>query len=195
MVRDYQLKRRAEQVEETRRRIVEAAIELHKTVGPAHTSVSAIAEQAGVQRQTYYRHFPDERSLFEACSGLYMTRNPLPDPQSWLAIADPHERLRHGLAELYAYYAANEPMLAGVVRDAEVDALTREMVGVFVAPAMGELRNALAAGLESETSAPHLLAALDLALDFNTWRLLVRRSGLSAEEAAGLALAVLRCLS
>lgn len=194
MTREYEFKRRAEQMEETRRRIVEAAIELHQTLGPARTSVSAIAERAGVQRQTYYRHFPDERSLFRACSGLYMGRNPLPDPQAWRAIADPRERVRHGLVELYAYYAANEPMLAGVIRDAEVDPLTREMMTVFVAPAMAELRDALAEGLQSDTSSPHLMAALDLALDFNTWRLLVRRSGRSHQETVELVVAILRCL-
>lgn len=195
MTREYELKRRAEQMEDTRRRIVEAAIELHQTVGPARASVSAIAERAGVQRQTYYRHFPDQRSMFRACSGLYMGRNPLPDPQAWRAITDPQQRLQLGLAELYAYYAANEPMLSGVIRDAELDPLTREMVGVFVAPAMAELRDALAEGLQRDTASPQLMAALDLALDFNSWRLLVRRSGLSQDDAVELVVAVLSCLS
>lgn len=195
MTREYELKRRAEQMEQTRRRIVEAAIELHQTLGPARTSVSAIAERAGVQRQTYYRHFPDDRSLFRACSGLYMERNPLPDPEAWRTIADPKQRLRKGLAELYAHYAANEPMLTNVIRDAGVDPLTREMVAVLVAPAMAGLRDALAEGLQRDTSTPHLMAALDLALDFNTWRLLVRGSGLSHQEAVDLVAAILRCLS
>ena len=111
MTRAYELKRRAAHMAETRARIVEAAIELHQTIGPARTSVSAIAEKAGVQRQTYYRHFPDQRSLFQACSGLYVARNPLPDPDAWRAIADPHVRLRQGLRELYAYYAENKDRL------------------------------------------------------------------------------------
>src|ERR1700704_615036 len=102
--RKYELRKRAERQEETRRRIVEAAIELHGTVGPARTSVSAIAARAGVQRHTYYRHFPDERSLGLACSGLYMERNPLPDPAPWRAIRDPEKRLRRCLGDLYAYY-------------------------------------------------------------------------------------------
>jgi AcrR family transcriptional regulator len=195
MTRAYELKRRAEQMEDTRRRIVEAAIELHQTEGPAHASVSAIAERAGVQRQTYYRHFPDQRSLLRACSGLYSARNPLPDPEAWRAINDPGRRLRHGLTELYAYYAANERMLSRVIRDAELDPLTREMVGVFVAPAMAELRAALAEGLARDNAAPRLMAALDLTLDFNSWRLLVRRSGLSQDEAVELGVAVLGCLT
>src|SRR3954454_4092406 len=127
MTRDYELKRRAGQMEDTRRRIVEAAIDLHGSVGPARTTVSAIAERAGVQRQTFYRHFPEERSLLEACSGLHTERNPLPDPEKWREIAAPAERLRHGLDELYAYFASDEKMLANVMRDAEVHDVLREI--------------------------------------------------------------------
>ncbi len=192
MTRAYEMKRRAEQMEDTRRRIVEAAVELHATLGPAHTSVSAIAERAGVQRQTYYRHFPEQRSLLRACSGLYMGRNPLPDAESWRAIPT-EERLRHGLEELYAYYADNEPMLSRVIRDAESDQLTREIVDTLMTPFMDGLRDALAEALESEPGSPVPTAALDVALDFNTWRILARRHRLSSEEAATLAARLLRC--
>ena len=194
MTREYELKRRAEQMEDTRRRIVEAAIELHEAVGPARASVSAIAERAGVQRQTYYRHFPDQRSLFMACSALYLERNPLPHPDAWRAIADPHERLRTGLDELYAYYADNEPMLANVIRDAETDSLTRDIATLRLA-ALADLRDALAEDLQRDSSSAHLLAALDLAIDFNTWRLLVRRNGLPPPEAAELVTTIMRCLT
>src|SRR5215831_15958184 len=91
--RTYTLRRRAEQQVETRQRIVEAAVDLHTRVGPARTTISMIAEQAGVQRHTLYAHFPDERSLSLACSGLVAERDPLPDPEVWRAITDPHERL------------------------------------------------------------------------------------------------------
>ena len=194
MTREYELKRRAEQVEDTRRRIVEAAVELHQTLGPARTSVSAIAERAGVQRQTYYRHFPDLRSLFIACSGHHMERNPLPDPEAWRAIDDPHERLRTGLGELYAFYAASEPMLANVIRDAETDPLVSEIATIRMA-AMADLRDALFEGLKRDGSSPHLPAALDLAIDFNTWRLLVRRNGLHHEQAVGLVTTIIHGLS
>lgn len=190
MTRDYELKRRAEQMEHTRQRIVEAAIELHGELGPARTTVSAIAERAGVQRQTYYRHFPDQRSLFMACSGLYQERNPLPDPDAWRAIADPQKRLCTGLDELYAYYAANEPMLAHVVRDAETDPLTRDIAALRMT-AMADLRDALAQGLQRDGNSARLLAALDLAIDFNTWRLLVRRNGLPRPEAVELVTAII----
>src|SRR5262245_44190010 len=79
MTRTYTMKRRAEQQGETRRRIVEAAVDLHGSVGPAATTFSMIAERAGVQRHTLYAHFPDERSLLMACSGLFEEREPAPD--------------------------------------------------------------------------------------------------------------------
>ena len=106
MPRHYELKKRAESQEQTRHRIVEAAVALHTSIGPARTTVSAIAERAGVQRHTFYRHFPDELSLAMACSGLHLGMHPLPDPQAWRTIADPELRVRRGLGELYRYLRA-----------------------------------------------------------------------------------------
>jgi AcrR family transcriptional regulator len=189
--RKYELRKRAERQEETRRRIVEAAIELHSTVGPARTSVSAIAERAGVQRHTYYRHFPDERSLGLACSGLYVERNPMPDPGPWRAIRDPEKRLRRGLGEIYEYYARNEPMLSNVMRDSEVDPLTAELASFRFGPAMGEIRAVLAAGRRSRRA----LAVLDVALAFATWRMLIRQGGLDRREAVNSMVAAVGCAS
>ncbi|HYU60161.1 MAG TPA: TetR/AcrR family transcriptional regulator [Solirubrobacterales bacterium] len=188
MARKYEMKRRAERVRETRRRIVEAAIDLHARVGPANTTVSAIAERAGVERQTFYRHFPDERSINMACSGLYMERNPLPNADEWRAIEDPRERLRHGLAELYGYYEANEAMFSNVIRDAEFHAITLEMATGHMA-AIAELHAALAEGLARDGERRRMDAALQLALGFHTWRSLVRYSGLSTHEAVELSAA------
>jgi AcrR family transcriptional regulator len=102
MTRTYTLKRRAEQQAETRQRIVEAAVELHSSVGPARTTVSMIAGRAGVQRHTFYAHFPDDRSVFLACSGLVVERDPLPDAEPWRAIDDRGERLRVGLRAIWS---------------------------------------------------------------------------------------------
>ncbi len=118
--RPYRKRRRAELEEETRRRITEAAVELHGTLGPARTTVSAIAERAGVQRATVYRHFPDERSLFDACSSHWNAANPRPDLARWAADEDPDARLRVALSELYGWYDRTEYMLDTVTRDAAV---------------------------------------------------------------------------
>src|SRR5512134_3492705 len=104
MSRTYTLRKRAEQQAETRRRIVEAAIDLHSSVGPALTTFSMIAERAGVQRHTLYAHFPDERDLYLACSGLTMERDPLPNAEPWRAIADHRQRLRAGLLAIHGWY-------------------------------------------------------------------------------------------
>lgn len=194
MRRKYELKRRAERQDETRRRIVEAAIELHSTVGPANTTVSAVAERAGVQRHTYYRHFPDERSLGLACSRLAMERDPPPDPDSWREIADPLARLHLALTELYDYFARNERLLANVLRDAEVHPLTAEIISLRMGPYQAAMREALAEALARGNHSARLLAALDLALDFHTWRTLVRRGGLSRDEAVETMVSALRCL-
>src|SRR3954452_2257054 len=125
--RTYELKRRAERQEETRRRIVDATVELHTTLGPARTTVLAIAEKAGVTRPTVYAHFPDARSLFEACSGHVRATIPPPDPTAWHSIAEPSERLETALRQLYGYYERLEPLLENVQRDATVMPLIAEM--------------------------------------------------------------------
>jgi AcrR family transcriptional regulator len=189
MARKYELKRRAERQEETRRRIVEAAIELHRTKGPARTTVSDVARLANVQRHTLYRHFPDELELGLACSALYMERSPPPDACAWADVADLAERRRHGLHELYTWFARNEDMFGSVLRDAEVDPPTREFFALRAGDALERMRAALAEGLPAE---PRTQALLDLALDFHAWRRLAR-SGLSPRDAADAMAAALRC--
>lgn len=178
MTRTYTLKRRAEQQAQTRRRIVEAAVGLHGSVGPALTTFSMVAERAGVQRHTLYAHFPDERSLLLACSGFALERDPLPDPAPWRAIADTRGRLRAGLAAVYGWYERNAELAACVLRDAEHHAITRETVVLRMAPAMKAYHEVLGARL---TAAQR--AMLHLALSFFTWRALVREGALKQTAA------------
>jgi AcrR family transcriptional regulator len=174
MTRTYTLKRRAEQQAETRRRIVEAAVDLHSSVGPAATTFSMLAERAGVQRHTLYAHFPDERSLYMACSGLVEERDPLPDAVPWRGITDRRERLATGLRAVYDWYGRNAALLACVLRDAEDHALTREISTMRFAPSMADYREVLGAKLGAKQR-----AMLHLALSFHTWRTLVRDGGLT----------------
>ena len=111
------MRRRAEQVDQTRQRIVEATVALHGSVGPAATTIAAIAEKAGVTRLTVYRHFPDDDALFGACSAHWISRQQLPDPGAWSQIGDPAARLRAGLADLYRFYRAGADMLTCIYRD------------------------------------------------------------------------------
>jgi len=176
--RRYTLRKRAEQQAETRRRIVEAAIELHGTVGPANTTLSMIAERAGVQRHTLYAHFPDERSLSLACSGLHFERQPMPDAAAWRDIRDQRERLTTGLRAIYDWYERNEALVACVVRDAEIHPLTREIVELRFAPFMIAWNEVLGAKLTAKQR-----AMLQLALSFHTWRTLARDAGLKQAAA------------
>jgi AcrR family transcriptional regulator len=182
MTRKYELKKRAEGQERTRQRIIDAAVLLHRTKGPAQTTLSDVARAAGVQRHTLYRHFPEERDLLLACSGHFAEQEPPPDPSKWSGVVAPEERLRAGLAALYTWYEQVEDMYTRVLRDAEVHPVVREVLDLRGAEPMGRTRASLAEGLGSD---PRIQAALDLALDFHTWQRLAR-SGLDAAEAAGL---------
>jgi len=178
MTRSYTLGKRAEQQAETRRRIVEAAVELHGVVGPAQTTVTMIAERAGVQRHTFYNHFPDERSLLMACSGLAVERDPLPEAEAFQSIADPEAQLHAALSALYAWYGRNADLTACVLRDAEHHALTREVTALRIGSRLAAYDAVLGGALGRLGR-----AALRLALGFAGWSALVREAGLSHGEA------------
>jgi AcrR family transcriptional regulator len=187
--RKYELKKRAEQMGATRRRITEAAIDLHGTVGPARTTLSAVAERAGVERRTLYRHFPTETDLFAACSTHYFSANPWPDLGEWRAIRDPRERLERALDELYAYYERTGPMLSNVLRDAELVDSARDAVAPLQAY-LDEAAEVLTIGRRARGRRRELLTrALRHALDFPTWRSL-SSNGIARSDAAKLASAL-----
>ena len=178
MSRTYTLKRRAEQQEETRRRIVDAAVDLHTSVGPAQTTVSMVARRAGVQRHTVYAHFPDEWSLPLACSGQVLDRDPLPDADVWRGIADASDRLSAGLDAVYGWYERNADLAACVLRDAEHHAPTKRIVELRMEPAFRAWCDVLG---ESRTQGQR--AMVRLALGYFTWRSLARDSGLDRPAA------------
>jgi AcrR family transcriptional regulator len=184
--RRYQLKRRAEQQAETRQRIVEAMVALHREVGPARTTISAIAERAGVERLTVYRHFPNDRSMFEACTSHYATQVPGPEPSAWDGIEEPAERLRTALLAFYDYYRRAEDVLTHAARDVpELPALAEVLTPWkdFV----GEVRKGLVGGWGVDgAERARLSAAVAHALRFETWRSLARAEELGNEEAADL---------
>ena len=191
--RKYDMKKRAELHRETRRRIVEATVELHRTRGPAHTTIKEIAQRAGVNRLTVYNHFPDVADLLRACSRSWTEQHPPPDPTPWVEIRDPEVRLRTALAELYGYYARTEPMRANVLRDAETMPELAALLEGTVVPYLAAVRDLLAEGWEVRGKGRRrLLATLALAIDFHTWRSLERGSGLSREEAVEIMLEAVR---
>jgi AcrR family transcriptional regulator len=191
--RKYEMKKRAERQRETRRRIVEATVELHRTRGPAKTTISEIAQRAGVNRLTVYNHFPHITDLLKACSRSWTERHPAPDPTSWARIRDPKERLRTALAELYGFYARTEPMRANVLRDAQTMPELAALLEGSIVPYLGAVRDLLAEGWEIDDAGRRLLLAmLELAIDFHTWRSLERESGLGREEAVEAMLEAVR---
>ncbi|MFE2553540.1 TetR/AcrR family transcriptional regulator [Streptomyces sp. NPDC059355] len=177
--RGYEMRKRAEDVGRTRQRIIEAAVHLHGTAGPASTSIAAIAERAGVTRLTVYRHFPDGNALFEACSGHWLSRQKLPRPEMWATLANPVERLTAGLADLYRFYRAGEQMLTLVIRD-------QHAVPEAVREARGQTSRTyveVLAGAWPAVDAPVRRALIGHATAFSTWRSLCREQGLTDDEA------------
>jgi len=188
MSRTYTQKRRAEQQAQTRQRIVEATVDLHSSIGPAATTISMIAEQAGVQRHTLYAHFPDEHSLHLACSGLTMERDPPPKAETWRAIAERSERIRTGLAAIYKWYARNASLVACVQRDAEHHALTKEIAEMRWGPSVTTYHEVLGNKLNARQR-----ALLHLALSFSTWRTLTGEAGLKPGEAVEAMVQTIEC--
>jgi AcrR family transcriptional regulator len=192
----YKLKKRAQSQEETRLRIVRATLHLHETVGSTAATISAIAEKAGVSRPTIYSHFPDGLiSLGRACSSLELSENPLPDLQRWAQIADPEERLRSALAELYAYFRRREGLWTNIVRDAKLVDMSEELAPITAH--WERMKETLASGWQASDGAsrPLLVGAIGLALDFNTWRTMVRQQGFTDEQAVELMTSTVRCVT
>jgi AcrR family transcriptional regulator len=188
--RSYRMQRRAESQRQTRLRITESAVELHGTVGPSRTSISAVAAHAGVRRSTVYRHFPDEAALFDACSAHWAAANPPPDLGAWSAIEQPDERLRVALAELHAFYGRTEPMLENLFRDEQVVPVIRERFAAFHGYIAAACDTLMAGRGLRGTARRRARAALGHALAYSTWRSLVREQELGEADAARLLLAL-----
>jgi len=159
-------------------------VELHQQHGPLHTTITAIAQRAGVERLTVYRHFPDETSLHEACQQHFFAAHAPPNLTLWLEISTFRKRLKVGLTELYEYWEQTHEMFSSVLRDHEIDP---ERSGAGVVTFMSKARDAL---LDGEDVSGHrgqiLRAVVGHAVHFYTWRSLVKDQGLSEADAVQL---------
>ena len=194
MPRRYELKRRASSQNETRQRIVDATIHLHETVGSARTTISAIAEKAGVERLTVYRHFPDEKALFTACTSHYLALNPPPDPTEWERISQAERRLRIALTAIYAFHRRTEPMFTRAARDLEEMPVLREVMAPFFAY-WERVNEVLCAPWQvTGRQRKQVRAFVGHATSFQTWRSLIREQKLQDAEAVDLVARVVVCL-
>jgi AcrR family transcriptional regulator len=185
MARTYTKKRRAQAEDQTRQRIVESAVALHQEEG-SNTTITAIAERAGVGRVTVYRHFPDELSLLTACTSHYLALHPPPDLESWAMIADPLERLRHGLAETYAYHRQTEAMMTVAEHEVAANPVLAGLLEPLEAY-WDSARHILACGWSDDGHPPPLVGeAIGLALSLPAWRILTSQQDLSDAECVSL---------
>lgn len=170
----------------TARRITESAVHLHGTLGPSRTSVSAVARRAGVRRSTVYRYFPDEATLFGACTSHWMAANPMPDLARWAAIDDPDERLRVALEELYAYYGRTEQMMQNVLRDEATMPIVKRMLRGYRSYISAARDTLVGRRCERGRARRRTIAAIGHALAFSTWHSLVREQGIDEAQAVEL---------
>jgi AcrR family transcriptional regulator len=184
--RPYRKKQRAELEEQTRRRITESTVELHGTLGPSRTTISAVAEQAGVRRSTVYRHFPDEAALFAACTAHWTALNPPPDLAGWAAIEDPNERLGSALEQLYAYYRGTERMMENLHRDEATMPIVKRLFAGFREYISAAHETLMSGRPERGHTRQRVRAATGHALAFATWRSLTREQGLDDPQTADL---------
>ena len=186
--RKYELKKRAERLADTRRRITEATVELHRTVGPAATHINEVARRAGVQRMTVYNHFPNDTALLTACSAHWRALHPTPDLAAWRAVQNPGTRLRLGLRELYGWYRETEPMTANVLRDAQILPALRAILEGGLLRYLDQARKVLTEPLDARGRRRERVdAAARAAVDLHTWQALAPLGDAEAAElAAGL---------
>ena len=168
--RQYTKKKRAESQHDTRARIVTATMALHEELGPRATTISAIAQRAGVQRLTVYRHFPDEAVLLQTCTNQWLKLHPPPDPAAFRAIPDGMERCRAQLESLYRYYRRTARMWTVAHRDEpDVEALRQPMAEFRLY--LDQIREDVMIAWEPTAEArPALVVTLGHALRFSTWQ-------------------------
>ena len=195
MPRRYELKRRASRQNETRQRIVDATVHLHQTVGGTKTTISAIAEKAGVERLTVYRHFPDEKALFTACTSHYLALNPPPDPTEWEKVSQAEKRLHTALTAIYAFHRRTEPMFTRAANDLEDIPVLREVMTPFFAYWERVHEVLCAPWRVSGRQRIRVRAIVGHAINFQTWRSLVREQKLKDAEAVDLVVKVVVCLA
>lgn len=178
--RKYQLRKRAEGLDATRERIVDATAALHYEQGVVATSYVQIAERAGVGPATVYRHFPTLGSLVEACGAhVYEAIQP-PQPENaptvFAGLGTRQQRLERLVAELDAFYDRGAVNLGVAARDRdrvpELDAGLRQVEAGVEAL----VREALGAG--SSEAEIRLMTAL---ADVSVWRSLKRLNAPPAE--------------
>lgn len=175
---------RLEAVDETRQRITEATVRLHEKIGPAATTVSAIAEEAGVTRLTVYRHFPDDVALIGACSAHWAAQHPAPDAQTWEDVADPVERLERALGEMYGWWVTAAPMMTKIMRD--LDAMPVSIRAALEQEEAGRVAVLVRPFRARGAALRRLRAAVAHALRLSTWQSLCVDGGLSHDEAVRL---------
>jgi len=176
--RTYRMGRRGELADETRRRIVEAASQLHSEQGIAETSMKQIAARAGVSVGAVYHHFPTYDDAIGACARYTTDHAPLPGLEIFDGLTSTADRIERLVKELFGYFE-QLPILERVRCDANkfpplrlfLDEQDRR-IGALVSAALG-IKQARSGTVDT-------VAAV---LDFAVYQAL-QRTGFSTKQAA-----------
>lgn len=144
--------KRAAAVEEKRRAIVRATLDLHAEKGVERTGWDDIAARAGVGVGTVYRHFPSLDELLPACGALTFQKLALPDAAAIRALDTRAERVRRLVDELFSLYGRGEAELRNVRNEssyhpvlAEARSRIEARITELVAAAVAEKRDVVGA--------------------------------------------------
>jgi AcrR family transcriptional regulator len=189
--RKYTMDKRKAAVEETRQRIVEAALALHSEKGIFGTSWQDIAHRADVSVGTVYKHFPSLDELVPACGQLaYAILRPpsLEDaPQIFADATSLEERLGRLIEELFDFYERGAPYMETDFQERRLPAVV-QWEAYMRATIAGLVREALVFAVPDE----HMVQSVSALLDFSTFKSFVDRE-IQKEQAAKTISEVLLC--
>jgi AcrR family transcriptional regulator len=113
--------KRAEALQATRRRIVEATVAAHRDLGIQATSWDEIARRADVGVGTVYRHFRSLDELLPACGAIVNEALALPADDEIPSLFDgarsQRERIRRLVTQIFATYQRAAPFLENIRRE------------------------------------------------------------------------------
>ncbi|MCW2782294.1 MAG: TetR/AcrR family transcriptional regulator [Marmoricola sp.] len=172
--RTYTMRVRADGVEETRRRILQATFDLHSERLISEIVLDDVAERAGVSVQTVLRQFGSRGGLLEAtatyANGVVVEerRAPVGDVVAAVRTIVEHYELRGHTALMMLAQEGSDPSIRGVT---EMGRQThRAWVEECFAPYLVQRRGA---------AREALIDLLVVSTDVYTWKLLRRDRGLS----------------
>lgn len=170
--RKYDMGKRADAVEETRRKIIQATFELHGEQGVVATSMQDVAERADVALRTVYYHYPTVDDLVAGCGNKVIALLAPPTPAIFDGLTTFGERMRQLVQDLFAMYERGSAMIDVARREQGEVAGLADFVANDAASREALVREALRP-FRPRPRTVHEVAALT---DFYVWKALTQQN-------------------